>query len=185
MTPLERSTLYGVFADIRQLTSMLLKEYEQVSNDLNLRKTQPFITAAYLQSIIVNLGKILSKPKNKRNEPFRLESFKLLGYQNVNSRIEAIELSYADLIEKIRNNRDKIFAHTDEDFHKMLFSPAYVAQMEKTYGRKYPELIANDSNTERYTAVDLTNDIPKLRELLDALDGVWLEASTSDPQYKN
>ncbi len=176
--------LYGVFADIRQLTSMLLAEYEHVSNDIESRKERPFMTAAYLQSIIVNLGKIFSTPKNKQNEPFRLESFKSLGYPSVISRIDVIETEHADLIRKIRENRDKIFAHTDKNFHQMLFSSAYVAQMEKTYGRKYPELIANDKNNERYTAVDLTNDIPNLRKILAALDGVWLEALACDPQFQ-
>jgi hypothetical protein len=164
------------------LTSMLLAEYEQLSKDLEMRKERPFAVAAYLQSIIVNLGKIFSS--SQRNEPFRLKRFTELGYPSVTAKVESIEEKYKVLIEKVRNNRDKIFVHTGHDYHKMLFSREHVSQLEKSYGTKYPQLLAQSSGNERYTAVDLTNDIPKIRDVLDELNSVWQEALASDPQFK-
>lgn len=176
----QRTALYGVFEDIRSHTSFLLAEYEQISEDLNIRERFPFAAAAYLQSIIVNLGKIFGH--SDKNEPYRLARFKKLQYPSVTAKIEKIETEFKTSIEKIRNNRNNIFAHTGLNFHEMRYSPEHVARLERLYGTKYPQLVANDTAMERYTAPDLANDIPKIRELLESLQGVWQEALASDPE---
>src|SRR3989344_1836382 len=174
----ERTTLYAQLFDNISYTRVLLSEILTVSNDAEILKKIPAVTWSYTQNIGIGLGKICSE---STNEPFRLMRFKELGSENINERILRLERDHLNLIKKVRKNRNKLFAHTDRDFHKMRFSRAEVDRLELKFGGEYSKLLAERKDNKRFSPTDIKNDADEIRSILEALDGIWQEAIESDP----
>lgn len=173
----QRTMLYAQLSDNIQYTRMLVRDFLEADRESELQKRLPSATWSFTQNIVINLGKIFSRSPN---ETFRLERFEELGSQNINERIANLRERHRDLIAKVMVNRNKLFAHTDEQFHKVLFSQAEVTRMENKFGSKYPKLLAVSKQEERFTPTDIKNEIEAIEDILSELDAIWKEALTTD-----
>ncbi len=154
------------------LTKVFLKDFESVYTDEITSEKYRLIKGAYCFSIIITLGKILSK---SRNESFSLKCISK-KFPQFSERIDLLFRNHSMLIEKIRNNRDKIFAHTDKDFSEMGFSKLYVEKLKQRHDIDFIELLAKNKDDERYTASDLYNDIPEIMTVLNVVENIINES---------
>lgn len=175
----ERTLLYGQLSDNVNYTRLLLSNFLIAESDEEIYKKIPTVMWTYTQSIIINLAKIFSKSKN---EHYRLEKFKKLNNGNISRRIDCLCSDHEALINKIMNNRDMLFAHTDKDFNKLLFSKEEVERMEMKFDAKYEKLLATTKEYERFTPTDIKNEKDNIENILYELDAIWNEALANDPE---
>ena len=180
--------VWANFWGIVDLSKKLISDFERLSdNDQELFKKissdLPTSDIAYMHSIIVNLGKALSNSKG--NEPFRLETFKNICRDELKKEIEEVEKQNKDIIGKIVTNRNKLVAHLDKKFHELPFSKNEKIKMAEDMARRGNMSVeeamavyatmpkANDKSQERYSAGDLKDDLPKIKQLVESLLDIW------------
>jgi hypothetical protein len=161
--------LLGNVEDIR----MFLKDFHKANDDSELRKKLPYVTWVYTQHIVILLQKIFSKAPR---DAFRLQRLKELKNRGISKRIDNLESSHKQLIRKVNTNRNRLIAHTDKNFHQILFSKAEVDRMETKFETPYPTLRAKSRDNERYMPADMSADTDEILEILGELDIILDEA---------
>lgn len=185
----ERAQLYGNFWQIVDFSKRLLDDFENLSDNRQISKIIPSVGWAYLYAIIINVNKIFSSSKN---DFFRLEKFKSICDKNIIEKIQKIETEHKDIIEKLTTNRNRMVAHMDRNFYKLCFSKEEISRMENdmaeglrisaTEAKKAFSTIprAICKGQERYALIDLRNDLPVIRKLLEKMEEIRKEALLSD-----
>lgn len=188
MTTQEQSQIWGNFWQIIDLSKKLISDFERLSNNNQelFKKVSPDLPTsdiAYMHSIIINLGKVFSE--SKRNEPFRLETFKEICRDELKKEIEVIEKQNKDIVGKIVTNRNELVAHLDKEFYELPFSENEKVRMAEDMARRANMSVedamavftrmpkANDKSQERYSAGDLADDLPIIKRLVESLLDVW------------
>lgn len=188
MTTQEQSTVWGNFWQIVDLSKKLVSDFERLSNNnqelfKKISSELPEADIAYMHSIIINLGKIFFEPK--RNKSFGLETFKNICRDELKKEIEKIKDNNKDIVGKIVTNRHKLVAHLDKDFRELPFSDNEKARMAEDMVEranisvedatavfaKMPK--SNDKSQERYSAGDMLDDLPKIKQLVESLLDIW------------
>lgn len=187
MTTQEQSQIWGNFWQIIDLSKKLISDFERLSNNNQelFKKVLPDLPnsdIAYMHSIIINLGKVFSKSEN---ESFGLKTFKDICRDELKKEIEVIEDNNKDIVGKIVTNRHKLVAHLDKDFRELPFSDNEKARMAEDMVEranisvedatavfaKMPK--SNDKSQERYSAGDMLDDLPKIKQLVESLLDIW------------
>lgn len=188
----ERSRLYTNFSQIVDLSKNLLVDFENLYDNKEILKKIPNAESAYLHAFIINISKILNDSKS---DSYRLGQFKNICGKEIKKKIESVEKDYQDIIEKIMTNRHEIVAHLDKDFYEIPFSRDQISKWKKDMmvGMRITEAEAETTfaelpraiskGQERYSPLDLKNDLPIIRELLEKMDKIWKGALLAD--YKN
>jgi len=169
-----RYDLYGNFWQILDFTKRLVFDFERIFNNDEIKKNVSTIEDAYVHLIFINFSKIFSESKN---ETFSLDKFKNVIDKKTVSAIDTLKNDYKDIISKMVNNRHNFGAHLGKDFTRLLFSDKEVERRKKnfkfSYGIDFDKLKAKSKDQERYTATDIFEDLPKIKELLDKLNSFW------------
>lgn len=173
----ERTTLYAHLSDNVGYIRLLLIDFERTYDNEDILSKIPTAPWAYTYNIVISLAKVFT---HLNQEHYRLQRFKELGSENISERIIRLETDHKSLIEKIISNRHQLFAHTGINFNKFLFSKEEVVRLEEKFGRAFSNLAASKKKDERFTPIDVKNDLDELRSILDELDGIWQEAIVSD-----
>lgn len=109
-----QNDFYNVLFVIYQLSSDILKkiiDYKTLIEDSNLIKKQFYnIEFVYMHSIILDIAKLTSSTKSDKSGLKELEK---ISPNVLKKEITALTQRHKDLLEKIRNNRNKIIAHID------------------------------------------------------------------------
>lgn len=154
------------FSDMVSITNLFLSEFEVVFGNDKIKKILVNIEGVYMYIVVMHLSKIFNRSSN---EPFSLNKFINL-FPQTTERVNKIYNDHKDVIGKIKNNRDKLFAHTDKDFMKLGFSQMHIDKLSSRYGTSFSHLKAIEKNTERYTPVDLNSDLVEIKEMLQEVD---------------
>jgi len=169
----DHSQLLCVFKDTIEFTKTLLSEFESIFDNKRITEEIPKVEVVYMEVIIINLAKLFSKLKCDK---FGIIQLKKISSKKIVEKIREIEKSHKDIIGKIISNRNKLIAHTDKNFYELCFSDDTRKKMEEAYHcdlSKMSRAISKDK--ERYTQIDLKNDSPEIKELIEKMDKIWLE----------
>ncbi len=168
----KQSHLVGNFSEMVSVTNLFLSEFKKIFGNNEVRKILPTAEGVYMYAIIMHLGKIFSVSKN---EPFSLDKFKS-NFLQLNDKVDEIYNSHKDIIGKVKNNCDKLFAHTDKDFSKLGFSQIHVDNLKKTWDTNFSRIQAVSKDQERYTPADLHADLVEVKEMIKKVDQFWKDA---------
>jgi len=157
-------SLCGAFSMLISEAREIIKEFEKIPNKKNILGSFPWIETVYMRCIIVELNKILSGSKN---DVFSLSKFKTGFDEKIESDIIKIENDNKTLIEKIKNNRNQLFAHLDKGYLYMKLSKSAVMSLEKKFETDFSSIESKCKVEERYTPPDLRNDLKNIKKLLD------------------
>lgn len=181
----KQSEIRAHFWSILHSCDRLISDYEEIQADIETQKKYPQIENAYIDSLIIYLGKVFS---TSNNEAFRLSVFKSICSDSINQEIEQIEQKHKSTIAKIVKNRNKLIAHLDPDFYNLGFSEQEIERMlqkdasafnwdhsELTSHRDWymKNLKSTKKNEERYSISDFQTDLPVIKELATQLLDIW------------
>ncbi len=167
--------IIGNFSEMISVTKLLLGEFKKVHMNIDIKKNLPTVEGVYMYTIVMHLGKIFSTSKN---EKFSLYNFKT-NFSGLDQRVDSIYSRHKNIIGKIKNNRDKLFAHTDRDFAEMGYSQIYIDNLNRTYGTDFSRMRASHKEYERYTPNDLDTDENEITEMMDTTEGFWKDVLMS------
>lgn len=168
---MSRDQLISIFKQFLDQSNRLLLDYEKICDDSSKNKDLTMIQLAYLESIIINFSKIFSYLKC---DNFGVKNLKCISPKECKAEIIAIESEHKGVIGKIINNRNKIIAHTDKNFHKLKFSKNYIKRLEEAFDMPFDNIPTSEKKeNERYTIQDMRDDLKELREIIQKLDKVW------------
>ena len=186
--------LYGNFSQILDYVKKLISEFESISDNKIDIKVLPSAEFVYMQAIILNLAKLLSATSHDK---LGIKQFLKIGSKENDEQITKIQNQYKEIIEKINANRSRIIAHLDENFTTLCFSEEAINEMEKNI-EKVMKISAEEAKNiyvklprstskkqERYTPIDIKNDLPKIKEMLKQMDEIWRKVLVYDYSKKN
>jgi hypothetical protein len=168
----KQSQLVANFSEMISLVNLFLPQFEEAFKNEEIKKALPTIDGVYMYVIVMHLGKMFSESKN---EHFSLDKFKN-NFLEITDKVDEIYNNHKDIIGKIKNNRDKLFAHTDKNFYDLGFSQIHIDKLEKTFESDFSRIKANSKDHERYTPADLNADLVEIRQMMQKADALWKEA---------
>jgi len=166
---------WSIIADV----NIAVFEFEKIFPNSDLGSRYPLMKAVYTHYIIVNLNKVLSSSKN---EHFRLRQLEYFSTETKDMLI-SLEKDHVDLIKKVRNNRDKISAHLDRSFQKLLFSQVEVRRLEERFGTDFSKILSGKRSEERYSPSDMLEDLQEIKDLLKKCEDICKKMFYHRPVY--
>ncbi len=174
------------------------------TNDIPLNKIKRsdldlyFLRAVVMESMILDMAKILGVNNNDQTGLKRLrQELKEPKYKFILEEIVDFEDKYKQEIIKIKDNRNKLIGHLElngkKPFFDMRLSPARFEEVnvisdfeiEDTYGTReeYERVISNEKDKyisnqkqdQRYSTIDLREDIPIFKGMLNDLNTIYLK----------
>lgn len=156
---------YSRLYEIHDSLKSLIFEFEIVYDDLEIKKKLPSAQWVYMHTIIISLWMILGTGKH---DEFRLSKIKSLFPDKVIQDIaDNIINKNTDLICKLGKNRNKISAHLDPNLIKLKFSDTHVDEFERRFKIRTPNLRAENRASERYSTIDMRNDLLEINQILE------------------
>lgn len=180
------SKLFYIFEETLLFVKKLLAEFEIISGSKKIIDKIPTAELIYIHIIIINLSKLFGK-QTKYNK-FTMHKFKSIFSQtDIGARIKKIEKTHKDIIEKIISNRNRIIAHTDENFHELHFSDDEIRKKKEDIkyimrinGKEFKKNFfvmesATSKSEERYTVGDFKKDLEEIKKLLEKTEKILEE----------
>jgi hypothetical protein len=158
--------LYSNFIGTLDYVEKFLAEFESSFDDSFITEKLPCFKSVYMDSAIINLSKLLNRSKCDK---FGIKQLKNVSPAEIKKRFEDFEKENVDIISKIINNGNLIFAHTDPKFFNLLFSEDHIKDFKQATGFDISHKMASVKSEERYLPNDLKNDCPKIKRMIDVL----------------
>ncbi len=168
--------LCGAFSVLISEVREMIDEFEKIPDNKNILGSFPYIETVYMRCIIVELNKILSGSKN---DVFSLSKFKTSFDEKIKSDVIKIENDNKTLIEKIKNNRNQLFAHLDKEYLDMKLSKSEVMLLGKKFEADFSSIESKCKAKERYATQDLRKDLKDIKKLLDECSLIQKSVSVS------
>lgn len=195
---------FGAFFSLKQNAEAKINEFQKIKKTKNNTAKQ-----VYMESIVLDMAKILGVSRSDQTgiESIKnhLQSKKFIQFKK---QIEKLDKKYQSVKSKVKQNRNRIISHID--FHKkpyygLKFSQAEVNRIYDVpkelitivYGdeEKYKsvkaqaekQLVSNQKRNQRYAPIDLDNDMPLFKSIIDELAKIFNEINlfVHDPKrYK-
>ncbi|PIQ68492.1 MAG: hypothetical protein COV91_03815 [Candidatus Taylorbacteria bacterium CG11_big_fil_rev_8_21_14_0_20_46_11] len=189
----EHAELYANFSQTVSFVQGLLPEFEKAFDEKVIRECLPNAKTVYMQVIVINIAQLVNATKQDK---FGICQLKEIASKEIREKIEVIEKSHRDITGKVSSNRNRLFAHTDKNYYKLCISDKRKDEMkgDMVGGRiaskeeaerifsKMPKAIGK--NEERYSPIDLKNDLPRIKKLLEEFDIIWHEVLCEDEAFK-
>ena len=168
----KQSQLVANFSETISVINLFLSQFEKAFGNEEVKNILPTVEGVYMYGIVMHLGKIFSKSPN---EHFSLDKFSS-HFPEMRDRVDQIYKNHKDIIGKVKNNRDQLFAHTDKNFYKLGFSQVHIDKLNKVYDTDFSRIKATSKDQERYTPADLSTDLIEIRQMMDEVDKLWKDA---------
>jgi len=168
----KQSQLIGNFSEMVSVVNLFLSEFEKAFGNAETKKILPTVEGVYMYGVVMHLGKIFSESKN---EHFSLDKFRN-HFPGMKDRVDQIYNDHKDIIGKVKNNRDKLFAHTNRDFYELGFSQIHIDKLKETFGTDFSRIKAINKDQERYTPADLHADLVEVKQMMQESDMLWKDA---------
>ena len=183
-TPKNFYNIYAVIEDLGNSTHENLDDFTKLNKN-NLYTELKNIGYVYMYSIILDMCKILAVGGNDKSG---LKALLEIVPEDFKKRILQIQYNYKDVINKLKNNRNRIIAHVDiseeNSYFSLGFSAVEIEEKIKNY-KKYLRLINKDEteadiifynklkslvpssvNNERYSLSDFSRDIDIFKRII-------------------
>lgn len=165
----DNSKLITTFFMLTSETVSWIKDFEKIMLDQKYRDEIPTADKVYMYVIIINLSQIFNWTESDK---YWIKQIKNCCSQKDKDRIEKIEKDNNGLIEKIKNNRNSSIAHTfwEEENSRLLTS---LRTRERDSIEHYKWIPIPSEDRERYSSLDMLEDLPKISTILSQLQEIW------------
>jgi len=106
----EISRLYGTVYELIVNVKQNIKDFEYIIKDKSFQKYLRNIEIVYMNSIILDVSKLINATKYDKTG---LEQLRSIAPQKFKRTIDILRKSFGGIFKKISNNRNRIIAHID------------------------------------------------------------------------
>jgi hypothetical protein len=181
-TPVNFYKIFSVIENLSNSTLVNLDDFEKIKKS-NLYSELKNIDYVYMYFVILDMGKILAVGSQDKSG---LRALLEIAPHDFKQRILQIQESYADIISKLKNNRNRIIAHVDisndNSYFNLGFSEIEIeekindhkkylkiinrheTELDDIFYNKLKSLVPSSIEDERYSSSDFLNDMETFKK---------------------